>query len=64
MCVFTLERGLTQEPVIVPIDSTETESIYNMLNSAFPYSRDTCHLGFWDFHICCWDGYDNGIIFH
>ena len=65
MCVFTLEHSAQkQEPVIVPIDPAETESIYHMLNSAFPYHRDTYQLGFWEFFICCFNGYDNGIIFH
>ena len=64
MCIFALETALTQEPVIVPLFVEDTESIYRMIDAAFPYRSETYHLNFWDFHICCWDGYDNGIIFH
>lgn len=64
MSIFNLETALTQEPVIVPRYGQDVEDIYNMLNSAFPYRQETYHLNLWDFHICCWDGYDNAIIFH
>jgi len=65
MSIFTITKSpLTQEIVLIPLRVEDANSIYEMLESAFPYRRETYHLNLWDFHLCSWDGDDDAIIFH
>lgn len=66
MSVFTLEySAITNEPVLIPLNEEETESIYNMLAIAFPLKYQGVYGPIFKHgYICCWNGYENAIAFN
>lgn len=63
--IFNLTSSIQNNKPILRFDSAEEASeAFNLLESTYPYNNETCVGGAWDFHICCADGYENGIIFY
>lgn len=52
--VFELQRSLQGETVMVASDTDDAWDLRDMLAATYPNQR---------FHISCWDGYENCVVF-
>ena len=64
--IFEIVTPIKQDPehiYIKPLHCIDAWDAYHMLNDAFPYTEET-HTGqFWQFFICCFNGYENCLQF-